>query len=132
MTIGSLAKLRIHWHTTLQGIPYPPSVNRYWRNMRGRMVISAEGREYQRKIALTAPGTPRTERLAVEIDVFPPDLRERDLDNILKALLDAFQAAGHYEKDEQIDRLVIERKEVGRDRFNDKGSLTVRIGNILD
>jgi hypothetical protein len=48
-------------------------------------------------------------RLAVTIDVHPPDRRRRDLDNALKALLDALQHGGAYHDDAQIDDLHIRR-----------------------
>lgn len=28
-------------------LPWPPSVNTYWRTFRGRMLISAHGRDYR-------------------------------------------------------------------------------------
>ncbi len=96
-------------------LPWPPSTNRYWRKWRNRMVIDTEGREYRTKVAWLADlGLDRCEtgRLAVTIEAYPPDKRIRDLDNILKSLLDAMQHAGVYENDSQIDRLTIERKAV--------------------
>ena len=33
-------------------------------------------------------------RLAVQVEVFPPDNRRRDIDNVFKALLDAMQHGG--------------------------------------
>ena len=29
-------------------LPWPPSVNRYWRTFQGRMIISADGRAYRK------------------------------------------------------------------------------------
>jgi crossover junction endodeoxyribonuclease RusA len=40
--------------------------------------------------------------LMVEIIIYPPDKRKRDIDNIKKALFDALQHAGLYEDDSQI------------------------------
>jgi len=45
------------------------------------------------------------------IRVFPPDRRRRDLDNILKASLDALVKAGVVEDDYLVRRLVVERDE---------------------
>jgi crossover junction endodeoxyribonuclease RusA len=45
------------------------------------------------------------------MDAFPPDRRRRDLDNLLKALLDSIEHAGVYEDDSQIDLLVARRRE---------------------
>jgi crossover junction endodeoxyribonuclease RusA len=45
----------------------------------------------------------------VHVTAHPPDRRRRDLDNAMKALLDALGHGGVYEDDGQIDRLEIER-----------------------
>jgi len=47
----------------------------------------------------------------VIVTAYPPDKRKRDLDNILKALLDAMQGS-LYEDDSQIDQLLIKRGDV--------------------
>jgi crossover junction endodeoxyribonuclease RusA len=52
--------------------------------------------------------------LEVSIDVFPPDRRRRDVDNVQKALLDALAHGGAYHDDSQINRLSIERQSVVR------------------
>lgn len=99
-------------------LPYPPSINHYWRNFRGRMVISREGRAYRKDVqALLAPAgaggkPPGDTRLALAMDAFPPDRRRRDLDNIQKPLLDALEHAGMYEDDSQIDVLLTQRRDV--------------------
>jgi crossover junction endodeoxyribonuclease RusA len=51
--------------------------------------------------------------LRVEIEAWPPDKRKRDLDNILKSLLDALTYAGIWEDDSQIDDLRIYRATIG-------------------
>jgi crossover junction endodeoxyribonuclease RusA len=87
-------------------LPYPPSINSYYRTFRGRMLISKKGREYRVRVAEELIGvSPVTGRVAVEIDVFPPDRRRRDLDNVQKALLDAIEHAGIIEDDSMIDDL---------------------------
>jgi crossover junction endodeoxyribonuclease RusA len=35
-------------------LPYPPSLNRYWRTFRNRTVVSAEGLAYKREVAALA------------------------------------------------------------------------------
>lgn len=52
------------------------------------------------------------DRLRVEISVTPPDRRRRDLDNLLKAVLDSMQAAAVYYDDSQIDELLVIRRPV--------------------
>lgn len=99
-------------------LPWPPSLNRYWRNVRGRVLISRAGREYRREVANGMPYRPKlygpAARLAVSIMACPPDRRRRDLDNALKAPLDAMMHAGLYADDSQIDSITIERGPVVR------------------
>jgi len=51
-------------------------------------------------------------KVKVHIDVFPPDKRKRDLDNINKCLLDSIQHAGIIKDDYDIDYLSMRRCEV--------------------
>lgn len=99
-------------------LPYPPSVNAYWRNVRGRVLVSAAGRAYRKRVRGVVAGTELGDmagRLGVRITAHPPDRRRRDLDNTLKATLDALQDAGLYEDDGQIDELQVLRGEVVKD-----------------
>lgn len=48
----------------------------------------------------------------MRIDAYPPDRRRRDLDNILKSLLDSITHAGVIEDDSLIDDLHIVRREL--------------------
>jgi crossover junction endodeoxyribonuclease RusA len=96
-------------------LPWPPSVNHYWRHVGWRTLISREGRCYRRDVvALLAAQRVRrmSGALTVEIDAFPPDRRARDLDNLLKGLLDSIQHAGVFEDDSQVDDLHIRRRAV--------------------
>jgi crossover junction endodeoxyribonuclease RusA len=95
-------------------LPYPPSVNTYWRAVRGRNILSKKAREYRVYGAIAVHlgagnRQPITARLAVTIHAYMPDRRRRDLDNILKPLLDVMQHAGVYADDEQIDDLRVVR-----------------------
>jgi crossover junction endodeoxyribonuclease RusA len=87
-------------------LPWPPSVNTYWRTFRGRMLISAHGREYRTAVAeqvLLQHGAKHyTVPLKVTIEAWRPDRRRRDLDNLLKATLDSLAHAGVFEDDAQI------------------------------
>lgn len=91
-------------------LPYPPSLNTYYRNWRGRTVISAQGLVFRNLVAVATEGMPKTnERIRLTLLVCPPDRRRRDLDNVCKATLDALQHAGLYDDDSQIDELRIVR-----------------------
>lgn len=91
-------------------LPYPPSLNRYYRHVGARVLISKGGRLYRKAVCdlVTGVGT-YGGRLKVEIVLNPPDNRRRDVDNALKATLDALKHAKVYKDDSQIDDLRIVR-----------------------
>ena len=97
-------------------LPYPPSVNSYWRNLAGRTVLSKKGRLYKTAVCravIAAGGNKKlTGRLAVSIVLHPADKRKRDIDNSIKAIGDGLQSAGVYLDDSQIDRLTVTRGEI--------------------
>lgn len=87
-------------------LPYPPSVNHYWRTAKGHTFISREGKSYREAVVWKLKGVKPIEgRVKVVIDVYPPDRRKRDLDNINKALLDAIKHGGVLIDDSQIKDL---------------------------
>lgn len=94
-------------------LPWPPSVNHYWRRQGARYFVSSEGKAYRDTLYYACAQHrglfSAKQRLSVTIDAYPPDKRRRDLDNILKSLLDSLQYAGIYEDDSQIDFLAIKR-----------------------
>ena len=95
-------------------LPYPPSVNHYYRRVGHRTLISREGRSFRRRVCavVAADGVePLKGRLRIEIEVYPPDRRRRDIDNVQKALLDALEHGGAYQDDSQIVKLEIEKCE---------------------
>lgn len=93
-------------------LPWPPSVNHYWRYGNGHFYISDEGRRYKLIVGgLIAAGQirPLDGPVKITLDAFPPDRRRRDLDNLEKATLDACAvrrgfATGLYRDDCQIKR----------------------------
>lgn len=104
-------------------LPYPPSVNRYWRaagGRRSRVLVSREGRRYRVAVWIATRDLVQSRRvpligeLAVVVVMRPKDLRRRDVDNVAKALLDALTHAGVYSDDSQIRRLTIDRGDVDR------------------
>ena len=100
-------------------LPWPPSVNRVWRSYRGRTVLASEVRTYRKAVwaEVLLQGIPRhmlNKRLEVSILANAPDERARDLDNLLKAPLDALKHCGVILDDSLIDLLRIERGEVSK------------------
>lgn len=101
-------------------LPFPPTVNTYWRSKRAgksgiTVYISDKGKAFRRDVhilVLQARANKKLSgRLTVDVELYPTDKRARDIDNCLKSLLDALAHAGVYLDDKQIDRLVVTRKE---------------------
>jgi crossover junction endodeoxyribonuclease RusA len=106
-------------------LPYPPTVNTYWRHWRGRVLISAKGRAYKRTAALAAMagGMKRHEGpVAVTMSLYRPK-RVGDLDNCMKALLDSLAGVA-WDDDSQIVRIVAERFD---DKHNPRAEVTVTV-----
>ena len=109
-------------------LPWPPSMNTYWRTFQGRMIISAKGREYRKAVAdqvLIQRGAKHLEKkMRVEIEAWRPDNRRRDLDNLLKAVLDACTHAGVWVDDSNIvDLRIYWAEQIG-------GMLKVKVSEV--
>ena len=115
-------------------LPWPLTVNLYWRHkVTGRLAtvyVSAEGKQYRKAVndlVMEAATVQRylkaTGPLRVEIEACPPDKRKRDLDNILKSLLDSMTHAGVWEDDSQIQDLRIYKSTIA-------GMVKVRVYEI--
>ena len=109
-------------------MPWPPSVNKYWRTFQGRMIISAEGRSYRKAVAdqvMIQRGAKHYEgKLRVVIEAWRPDNRGRDLDNLLKATLDALTHAGVWAD----DGLIVDLRIYWADSIG--GMLKVKVSEI--
>lgn len=84
-------------------LEYPPSANRYWRNVNGHMTISEEGRRYRGYVLLLVNqlDIPMLRgEVAVHMTFYRP-LKSGDLDNRIKLVLDSLQGKA-YENDKQI------------------------------
>lgn len=97
-------------------LPFPPSVNHITAVVRGRKIKSKRGREYQAESVVLIKGQYKgrqlTGRLSVQIEIYPPCRRRRDIDNYSKGVLDSISAAWLWVDDEQVDRLTIIRREI--------------------
>ena len=101
-------------------LPWPPSINHYWRKNGDRFYISEEGVRFRTDAAAALYQQLRLpwpkladERLAVTIALSSNSKRKYDIDNRPKALLDALQKAGLIYNDEQIDSLTVTRDPPG-------------------
>ena len=95
-------------------LPFPPSVNHYWGQRGNHRFLGKRGKEFRQQVAeacLESGIKTMHGRLAVHVALFPPDRRKRDVDNILKPLLDACEHAGCFVDDSQIDELHIIRQD---------------------
>lgn len=94
-------------------LPFPPSMNTYWRNFRGRTVLSKAGRQYKQDVAeyVTQNNVPKygDKKLKITMILQPRDKRKIDIDNRIKSVLDSLQDAGVYDDDFQVDELHVMR-----------------------
>ena len=98
-------------------LPWPPSVNVYWRNVAGEVLISRKGREYANSVrAYVLQNYCRSayflRPVSVDIIAYPPNRARRDLDNLPKAILDALTKARVWDDDSLVHDLRIRWGEV--------------------
>ena len=113
-------------------LPFPPSLNHYWRKDRGGMHISEDGKKYIARVQQLAllNGRGDTEyslkvhrqpepkqRLKVRAVFFCPDNMKRDLDNLFKVIFDCLTKAKVWNDDSQVFELSA-RKYLKRDYTN--------------
>ncbi|WP_313383165.1 RusA family crossover junction endodeoxyribonuclease [Pantoea sp.] len=95
-------------------LPFPPSVNSYWRNTRKGVLISASGRSFRANAIgavyeqLKSRPKPITVNVEVALVLYPPSKQSRDLDNYLKAIFDSLTHAGVWADDSQVKRFTVE------------------------
>lgn len=95
-------------------LPFPPTVNNYYKLTRsGVRYLDKSVRKFREQVLEAVseqlPGTTLDERLFMEVYLYPPDKRKRDLDNYMKGLLDALTEAELWADDSLIDQLHIFR-----------------------
>jgi len=94
-------------------LPFPPTLNHSTMpTANGGRYLTDDHRLFRAQVAeiVRQAGSPTIQgRLAVCIDLMPPNRRKFDLDNRIKAMADALQHAGVFEDDESIDDLRIRR-----------------------
>lgn len=99
-------------------LKWPPSVNHMYLRTRSKIIQKPEVVRYKQETRALLYGRkdlPMEGKLSVLIEVYPPDHRRRDIDNVSKVTLDSLQYAGVYRDDYQIDDLRIIRREVVKD-----------------
>ena len=97
-------------------LPWPPTINTYYAVVRGRKILSKRGRQFKvdAQYAMLEQKTKKLNGSSyfVRILAFPPDKRKRDIDNILKPILDALVNYGAIQDDSMVDDLRIQRFEI--------------------
>ena len=113
-------------HMITLTLPFPPTVNNYKRI--GRLTRTKSGKIFQPRINSDATRRFYYEvwikvkglqieslgdsPISLEIDVYPPDKRKRDIDNIIKPTVDSLMNSGLFDDDYQISKLLVIRREV--------------------
>ena len=96
-------------------LPFPPSMNTYWRNFRGRTVLSKNGRQFKLDVQnyIIEKNIPKfgDKKLKITMILRPRDKRKIDIDNRIKAVLDSLQDAGVFDDDFQVDHIEMIRGE---------------------
>lgn len=122
-------------------LPYPPTVNTYYRTVNNRVILSKKGREYKEQVEFEyfqlysklscskKPQFNRDDKLKVHVNVFAPDRRKRDIMNLQKALFDAMEGF-YFEDDNQIDDCRFVRCDVDKKRPRVEVTITkIKDGN---
>ena len=95
-------------------LPFPPTVNHMWGFAGKRKYLKKEAHEFRRIVqeAAIEAQAKISGRIAIFVALYAPTKRKYDLDNRIKALLDALEHAGVFLNDEQIDFIWVVRREV--------------------
>lgn len=87
-------------------LPWPVSVNQYYRHVGPRVLISRDGVKYREIVTHLLSDKPKLHgKIKFAMDAYPPDRRRRDLDNLMKCVWDSLTHAGIYDDDSQIKLL---------------------------
>lgn len=83
-------------------LPYPPSVNTYWRVFRNRAILSTAGRNYKKAVADELVGCKKMGgQFHMIVYAEPGTNRRRDIDNISKSLIDAMKGLAFKDDDDR-------------------------------
>jgi len=86
-------------------LPWPVTVNAYYRSTPGGVKISSRGRAFANEVesCVHEQGGMRLScRVSLRVELYPQTRRKYDADNVLKSLLDSLEKAGVLENDEQV------------------------------
>lgn len=96
-------------------LPWPVSVNAmYGTNRSGKVFLKSRGKAFKKACGLILAQekchfTGKEDRVWLNIEVYPPDNRKRDISNLIKIVEDSIP---WFTDDSQVDKIVIERFEI--------------------
>lgn len=103
MNIATAVKVRLKIK-----IPFPPTANHIWARGGKRTYLTKEYQSFLKIVSLAIKRAEEARPLfganayAVRLVVYPPDRRVRDLDNLIKPVLDALTRAGLWLDDSRV------------------------------
>ena len=119
-------------------LPFPVSINAYWASrvikVKGRSMatvyVSSEGKQFQKAVADAVAEQlkghePLEGRLSVTLKFYQPNARVCDISNYVKTTEDAMTRACVWIDDSQIDRELLIRGPISRDRPRVEVSVSV-------
>lgn len=108
-------------------LPWPVSVNSLYRSRGKRVYVSKRGRDFKNACGIIFASHKciwEKERIWLDIEVYPPDYRKRDISNLIKIIEDALP---WFKDDSQVDRIKIRRCKLDERK---KGYILIKCGAI--
>lgn len=95
-------------------LPFAPSTNHSHHYGSGRKFLNKRTKAFRERVQdIVVDSKAKIEgRIAVFYAIYPPDKRRRDIGNLEKQTTDALMYAGLFDDDEQIDFILMVRREV--------------------
>lgn len=111
-------------------IPFPyASGNHAWKHSKGRHYLTEKAKKYYWDVTYLCRAQNAVWRLEgsleVEVMIYPPDKRKRDLDNVWKVAADALTKAGFWVDDSMVTDLRLLKMKV-----DGPGRIEVRIKSV--
>lgn len=106
-------------------LPWPVSVNALYRVRGKKVYISSKGKAFKKACGIILAEEKchfEEDRVWLDIEVYPPDRRKRDISNLIKIVEDALP---WFKDDSQVDKIEIRRCEVDERK---KGYILIKCG----
>lgn len=113
-------------------LPYPPSANTAWRASKSfyknKIYLNPKVVKFRKRVQeiLMLERFPKMSGpIFLELYLYMPDKRRRDIDNPIKAVLDALEHGGLFENDSQVSKLLVQKMGIEKN-----GKAIVKISKI--